>query len=53
MYGEYKTLNEKLVTSSPETYKTGPGTDDRPEHCCPMRVLSLLYISGVSAGGIP
>jgi hypothetical protein len=53
MYGEYKMLNEKLVTSSPETYKTGPGTDDRPEHCCPMRALSLLFVSEVPAGGIP
>ena len=53
MYGEDKMLNEKLVTSSPETYKTGPGTEDRPEHCCPMRALSLLFASGVPAGGIP
>jgi hypothetical protein len=53
MYGEYKTLNEKLVTSSPDTYKNGPGAEDRPEHCCPMRALSLLSISGVPAGDIP
>jgi hypothetical protein len=53
MHGAYKTLKEKLVTSSPETYKTGPGTEERPEHCCPMRALSLLFVSGVPAGGIP
>ena len=44
MYGEYKMLGEKLVTSSPETYKTGPVTEDRPEHCYPKRAPSLLFI---------
>src|SRR5215208_3928842 len=35
MYEAYKMLGGKRVTSSPEIYKTGPGTEDRPEHCCP------------------
>ena len=29
------------------------GTEDRPEYRCPMRALSLFFISGVPAGGIP
>jgi hypothetical protein len=53
MYEAYKMLNEKLVTTSPETYKTGPVTEDWPEYRCPMRALSLFFISEVPAGGIP
>src|ERR687893_545795 len=33
--------------------EAGTVTEDRPEHCCPMRALSLLFVSGVPAGDIP
>jgi hypothetical protein len=43
MYEAYKMLNEKLVTTSPETYKTGPVTEDRPEHCSYANAQLALY----------
>jgi hypothetical protein len=44
MYEAYKMLNEKLVTTSPETYKTGPDTEDRPEHCSYANAQLALYL---------
>ena len=44
MYEAYKMLNEKLVTSSPETYKTGPDTEDRPEHCSYASAQLALFL---------